>query len=128
MSGIDKGPRCRRCLTDEAGCARRGGCCPSCSHTFGEPAALSRLVTRLCTECGTAHTRRGDQLRARCDRCHQAHLEQLRAEDRCSDPKAGTDTGYYRHLRITRTQPCSWCRAAHSRAERERRQRNQVSA
>lgn len=28
--------------------------------------------------------------------------------------KCGTDSGYYRHLRTTKTEPCGPCKAAHS--------------
>lgn len=32
----------------------------------------------------------------------------------------GTDAGYYRHLRITRTPTCAACRAAHARSVNDR--------
>ena len=37
--------------------------------------------------------------------------------------KCGTDGGYYRHLRKTKTPPCAWCKRAHATAERERSER-----
>lgn len=39
---------------------------------------------------------------------------------RSSVALCGTDAGYYRHLRITLTAPCSACRAAHAKYTRER--------
>ena len=34
--------------------------------------------------------------------------------------KCGTDGGYYRHVRITKTKACDDCRAAHAAAQRGR--------
>lgn len=36
--------------------------------------------------------------------------------------KCGTEGGYYRHLRITKTPTCEACRLAHNHAENLRRQ------
>lgn len=33
--------------------------------------------------------------------------------------KCGTDGGYYRHLRITKTEPCEACRQAHAQRKRQ---------
>jgi hypothetical protein len=30
--------------------------------------------------------------------------------------RCGTDSGYYRHLRRTKTKPCAACKSAHSQA------------
>ncbi|MBB3040995.1 hypothetical protein FHU40_000796 [Nocardioides soli] len=37
--------------------------------------------------------------------------------------KCGTDGGYYRHLRRTKTEPCAACRRAHALAQAKRKER-----
>ncbi len=37
--------------------------------------------------------------------------------------KCGTDAGYYRHVRALREEPCAGCRAAHAKAEYDRKMR-----
>jgi hypothetical protein len=39
----------------------------------------------------------------------------------------GTDSGYFRHLRRTKTPPCDACKAAHSEYEWARQQRKAVA-
>lgn len=36
------------------------------------------------------------------------------------EPSCGTESGYYHHRRITETEPCRACKAAHTAADRAR--------
>ena len=47
-------------------------------------------------------------------------------KERVNTAKCGTESGYARHLRWSKTEPCDDCRAAHALQERQRtyRQRN----
>lgn len=58
-----------------------------------------------------------------------AQLEAQRIGIRPKAPvaKCGTDGGYYRHRRTLKEAPCDACRAAHSKATREREQRKKVA-
>lgn len=52
-----------------------------------------------------------------------ADPEQPRGSAEC-----GTDSGYYRHLRVTKTKACLPCRVAHTNAKVERAARARESA
>lgn len=111
------GPRCRRCTKPEADCARLGGCCPECTHTFGEESPERESI---CADCDQPFTQPGIQGRpyTRCPACRQPSLTS--AATVCTGSYAGTETGYYYHLRKDHTPPCDACRAAHKEAERGR--------
>ena len=51
---------------------------------------------------------------AQCSR-HDPHVRRNNRPARC-----GTDSGYFRHLRTTLTEPCDACRQAHADAENAR--------
>lgn len=42
--------------------------------------------------------------------------------------ECGTDSGYYNHLRVTRTPACQACKLAHAAAEKARKDRKRVAA
>jgi hypothetical protein len=103
MSAITAGPPCRRCRRTEQECARTYPCCDLCSHRFGEITPQPAATPVFVLEMAA-----------------------------CGDPKAGTDTGYYRHVRGTAaappSKPCRACRSAHADAERSRVARKQVAS
>jgi len=54
-----------------------------------------------------------------------AEIKRMQAVPRVKRPKAGqavcgTDGGYYRHIRTTKTTPCGDCRRAHCEYEKLR--------
>ena len=50
---ISMGANCLACDTVEAHCARDGGCCERCTHTFGEP-GIRTYICKECNQVGTA--------------------------------------------------------------------------
>jgi WhiB family redox-sensing transcriptional regulator len=65
------------------------------------------------------HRRLGEEA---CDECRHANREAARARRKSrAKPVAqcGTESGYARHLRVTKTPPCADCLAAHAAQQRQ---------
>jgi WhiB family redox-sensing transcriptional regulator len=84
----------------------------------GRGASLRSRVAELTDEGYTA-----DQIAQRLH-LKRTTVKTYQSDARCAGGPArcGTDAGYYRHLRNTRTEPCRPCIDAHTAANRGRRQ------
>ena len=120
------------CLT---GCdfAARKACYRENKDAAGVIAALTLLERQGRPEtveretCGTtageaAHRKHGE---TPCDPCKKAAAAAKRA---LKAPPCGTDAGYHRHLRVTKTEPCAECRKAHALMEQIRAARKKKAA
>lgn len=81
--------------------------CAACRDEFVHPARTVGAPPKRCPRCRTA----ADRLAAA-------------VPERCQNPKAGTDTGYYHHVRRDKTPTCRACRAAHTAAQLRRERRS----
>lgn len=113
---VPSGACCDACPSSEQDCARNYPCCADCTHDFGE-----HIETRTCTGCHQPFEYNPNAANAkRCPECRAPKPDLPHLASRCTNPYAGTDTGYYYHLRKYGTPPCDACKAAHTAAARKR--------
>ena len=119
----------REARTICGGCPLRATCLPE-NVAAGEHWAAAVLAHRAPTQardiCGTsaganAHYKRRE---AACEPCKLAARLKKRNK---AVAECGTDSGYHRHKRVTKTEPCGPCRTAHAELERRRAERKKAA-
>lgn len=83
------GPRCRTCDNTEQACALHGGCCPACTHTFGDEEP-HRPATPFPHGTERGYERHRKRRTFGCEACRRAHAAHI-SRKRVAAERAATE-------------------------------------